>query len=106
MRRITVDAVKPNEQQPEIDHHLQKENSQSGYLNIVHRGWRDSRGDGFFSCDMKTDPNQTMYLLVTYLGFFLSWKIPRSEEWIHVKTNSSRDKQFARMSGNTLQIKT
>ncbi|MDR4228766.1 hypothetical protein FO507_15540 [Bacillus mojavensis] len=39
------------------------------------------------------------------LGFFLSWKMPRSEEWIHVKTSSSQEKQFARMSGNTLQIK-
>ncbi|WP_373271211.1 hypothetical protein [Bacillus halotolerans] len=83
---------------------MQKENSQFGYLNIAHRGWRDSRGDVFFR-RYEDRPNQTMYLLVTYLGFFLSWKMPRSEEWIHVKTNSSQEKQFARMSGNTLQIK-
>ncbi|MCY8132162.1 glycoside hydrolase family 127 protein, partial [Bacillus spizizenii] len=68
IRRITVDAVQPNEQQQEIEHHLKKENSYSGYASIVHRGWRDSRGDGFFSYEMKTEPSQPMYLLVTYFG--------------------------------------
>ncbi|MCY8188555.1 glycoside hydrolase family 127 protein [Bacillus spizizenii] len=68
IRRITVAAVQPNEQQQEIEHHLKKENSYSGYASIVHRGWRDSRGDGFFSYEMKTEPSQPMYLLVTYFG--------------------------------------
>ncbi|WP_138416018.1 DUF6805 domain-containing protein [Aquibacillus sediminis] len=67
-RKITVDTVNPNEQQPEVDHNIQMKQSQSGYLNLVHSGWRDCRGDGFFSYDMKVDPEQYMYLLVTYFG--------------------------------------
>ncbi|WNV79364.1 glycoside hydrolase family 127 protein [Bacillus atrophaeus] len=79
LRRITVDEVQPNEQQPEVEHHLKKENSYSGYLNTVHSGWRDSRGDGFFSYEMKTDPQKTMYLLVTYFG---------SDDTLHVDGKS------------------
>ncbi|MBM7570678.1 glycoside hydrolase family 127 protein [Aquibacillus albus] len=67
-RRITVDEVNPNEQQPEVDHHIQTKNSTSGYLNLVHSGWRDSRGEGFFSYDMAVQPEKTMYLVVTYFG--------------------------------------
>ncbi|MFN7252315.1 MAG: beta-L-arabinofuranosidase domain-containing protein [Anaerobacillus sp.] len=68
MRLITVDEVQPNEQQPEVEHKINKRNSNSGYLNIVQRGWRDSRDDGYFSYVMTVEPTKQMYLLVTYLG--------------------------------------
>lgn len=67
-REITVDEVHPNEQQPEVEHSMKTRNSNSGYLNIVQSGWRDSRGDGFFSYEMKVQSNQQMFLLVTYFG--------------------------------------
>ncbi|WP_404455479.1 glycoside hydrolase family 127 protein [Virgibacillus necropolis] len=67
-RRITVDVVNPNEQQPEVDHNIQTQNSTSGYLNLVHKGWRDSRDGGFFSYEMAVQPDMPMYLLVTYFG--------------------------------------
>ncbi|MFB5660444.1 beta-L-arabinofuranosidase domain-containing protein [Alteribacillus sp. HJP-4] len=64
----TVDTVYPNEQQPEIDHHLKACNSISGYLHQVHSGWRECRGDGSFSYDMAVDPATENILLVTYYG--------------------------------------
>lgn len=67
-REITVDEINPNEQQPEIEHKIQTKKSNSGYLNIVQRGWRDCRGDGFFSYEMTVQPTKQMYLLITYFG--------------------------------------
>lgn len=67
-REITVDYINPNEQQPEVEHHLSSHNSNSGYLNIVHKGWRDCRGEGFFSYDMAVQSNEQMYLVITYFG--------------------------------------
>ncbi|WP_186577861.1 glycoside hydrolase family 127 protein [Aquibacillus kalidii] len=67
-RRITVDEVSPNEQQPEVDHRIKSKNSTSGYLNVVQKGWRDSRGDGYFSYEMMVQPDRQMYLLVSYYG--------------------------------------
>lgn len=65
----TVDAVQPGEQQPEVEHQLKANHSETGYLNIMQKRWRDSRGeDGFFSYVMKVKPNQQMSLLVTYYG--------------------------------------
>jgi hypothetical protein len=68
LRAITVDEVQPNEQQPEVEHGIKKENSNSDYLNIVQKGWRDSRDEGFFSYDMGVEPNKQMYLQVSYFG--------------------------------------
>lgn len=48
LNKLTADVVSPNEQQPEIDHCIQSRNSFSGYLNVVHRGWRDARGEEGF----------------------------------------------------------
>lgn len=68
VRRITVDEVQPNEQQPEVEHGIKMHNSNSGYYNVAQRGWRDSRDEGFFSYNMAVDPERQMYLLVTYFG--------------------------------------
>src|SRR5699024_4821865 len=67
-REITVDDVQPNEQQPEVEHHMKTKNSNSCYLNTVQKGWRDSRGDGFFSYDLQVEAGKQMYLCVTYFG--------------------------------------
>ena len=67
-RKVTVDEVTPSEQQPEVEHQIKSKNSHTGYLNLIQRGWRDSRDDGFFSYEMKVQPDQQMYLVVTYFG--------------------------------------
>ncbi|MFC5651332.1 beta-L-arabinofuranosidase domain-containing protein [Paenibacillus solisilvae] len=68
VRAITVDEVQPSEQQPEVEHNIQTLHSNSGYYNVAQRGWRDSRGEGFFSYEMAVEPDRQMYLLVTYFG--------------------------------------
>ena len=65
----TVDTVFPNEQQPEVDHNMQKNNSNSGYFADVSRGWRDARGDGgYFSYDMKLGGADKNYVMALYWG--------------------------------------
>jgi hypothetical protein len=61
----TVDFVQPGEQQPETDHKLQGEHTQSGELNG--RRWRHAP-DGWFSYEVKVPPDQPVSLLVTYWG--------------------------------------
>ncbi|RXI96252.1 glycoside hydrolase family 127 protein [Anaerobacillus alkaliphilus] len=68
IRAITIDEVQPNEQQPEVEHQIKKQHSNSGYLTIVQQGWRDCRDGGYFSYQMKVEPAEQMYLLVTYFG--------------------------------------
>ncbi|PLS01030.1 glycoside hydrolase family 127 protein [Neobacillus cucumis] len=68
LRAITIDVVQPGEQQPEIEHGIQSHNSNTGYLNVVERSWRDSRGEGFFAYTMKVEPDKQMYLQTTYFG--------------------------------------
>lgn len=68
--KLTIDTVRPNEQQPEVDHNIQKYNSCSGYLNKASRGWRDARGEGgYFSYDMniKSDADE-LYVMAVYWG--------------------------------------
>lgn len=67
-QEITVDVVTPNEQQPEVDHHLNSKNSTSGYLNEAHRGFRDARDGGYFQYKMKVEAEKQMYLYVNYFG--------------------------------------
>ena len=68
LRAITVDFVQPNEQQPEVEHQLRMEHSNSGYSIDARRGWRESLGEGFFSYEMAVEPNKPMYLQITYFG--------------------------------------
>jgi len=62
--QATVDRVTPGEQQPEVDHDFQGENSSTGYFQDRH--WRDSKA--WFSYDLKSVPNQPLSLAVTYWG--------------------------------------
>lgn len=67
LERLTVDAVQPSEQQPEVEHQIHMQQSQTGYTHIVRRGWRNSRGEGgYFSYKLAVEPDQDMQLLVTY----------------------------------------
>ncbi|WP_078548411.1 glycoside hydrolase family 127 protein [Litchfieldia alkalitelluris] len=68
LHSLTIDQVQPHEQQPEVEHSIKTKNSNSGYLNVVHRAWRDSRDDGFFSYEMAVDPVKPTYLCVTYFS--------------------------------------
>ena len=67
---ITTDTVYPNEQQPEVDHAWQSNNSYSGYFAGASRGWRDARGeDGCFSYEMKIDTEaEHNYCMALYWG--------------------------------------
>ncbi|WP_370621768.1 DUF6805 domain-containing protein [Bacillus sp. JCM 19034] len=66
LRERTVDEVQPNEQQPEVEHNLLKSNSNSGYLNVIQRGWRDCYNGGYFSYQLKVLENEPMALRVMY----------------------------------------
>lgn len=68
LQQVTVDAVTPHEQQPEVEHSLKESNSYSDYLNVVHKGYRMAKDDGFFSYEMKVGERQPKYLAVTYYG--------------------------------------
>jgi|SRR5690625_2877 len=82
MQEITVDTVIPGEQQPEIEHHMKSKNFNVGYVNIVHKSWRDSREEGFFSYEMNVEPDHQMYLIVTYYG---------SDSTLHIDETLERD---------------
>ncbi|HEX5324076.1 MAG TPA: DUF6805 domain-containing protein, partial [Capsulimonadaceae bacterium] len=61
----TVDQFLPGNQQSEVDHHLQSQNSNTGYFN---RNWRDASQGGWFSFTMKVDPNSPLELQCAYWG--------------------------------------
>src|SRR5699024_108217 len=62
LNEVTVDLVTAGEQQPEVEHDVQSLHSTVGYSNIAQASWRDSRKGGFFSYQMKVDPQQAMYV--------------------------------------------
>ncbi len=65
----TIDTVRPNEQQPEIDHAMQTNNSRSGYSSEVSRGWRVAYGeDAYFSYEMKVNNDGDNYAAALYRG--------------------------------------
>jgi len=68
LEAITVDLVKPNQQQSEIEHNIEQQNSDSGYLAGAEKGWRHCYDRGFFSYDLAVKSEQQMYLVVTYWG--------------------------------------
>jgi DUF1680 family protein len=62
--RRTLDRVTPGEQQPEKDHNLRMDRSQSGIYNDRH--WRHA--EGWFSYDLKKPTTANCRLRVTYSG--------------------------------------
>ena len=66
LEKRTIDFVGTGEQQPETDHAMQKENSNSGNTN--HEFFRDANRGGFFSYEMKTNSESDLSLIVRYWG--------------------------------------
>ena len=62
----TIDAVNTGEQQPEADHLMIQQNTQTG----VHKDelWRNARPGGYFQYEMKTDGKEDVLLMVRYWG--------------------------------------
>lgn len=63
---VTVDLIKPNEQQSEINHNMRRsENSTGGYSGLIEMAFREVRGKGFFGYDIDLGENGK-YLMLTY----------------------------------------
>lgn len=66
LQKRTVDFVAPGEQQPEADHFIQKQNSNTG--NFLDEFWRDARNEGYFSYSLSTNSETGLSLVVRYWG--------------------------------------
>ncbi len=66
LEKRTIDAVAPGEQQPEVDHALQKLNSNTG--NFKDEFWRDASKEGYFSYNLATGNKTGLQLMVRYWG--------------------------------------
>jgi len=63
----TIDSVAPGEQQPEADHRMESNRSNSGVTNDVF--YRDATGGGYFSYELDTDGiTEGISLYVKYWG--------------------------------------
>ncbi|WP_228853386.1 glycoside hydrolase family 127 protein [Aegicerativicinus sediminis] len=101
LERRTIDYVGTGEQQPESDHFMQTEKSNSG--NAQDQFWRDAYNGGYFSYQMKTDKKLDLSLLVRYWGFEWSSKnfkiLIDDEEIASVNTeNRNNTSQFKEAS--------
>jgi hypothetical protein len=66
LQKRTLDFVAPGEQQPEVDHSMQKENSTTG--NYLNEFWRDAKDGGYFSYGLATGGATGLSLMVRYWG--------------------------------------
>lgn len=66
LQKRTVDFVAPGEQQPEADHFIQKQHSNTG--NQQGEFWRDARDEGYFSYQLSPANKTGLSLLVKYWG--------------------------------------
>ena len=66
MEKRTIDFVAPGEQQPEADHQMQSDNSQSGNAN--EQMFRDASNGGYFSYKLATNNENNLSLMVRYWG--------------------------------------
>jgi uncharacterized protein len=66
LQKRTIDFVAPGEQQPEVDHAMERQNSSTG--NFMNEFWREARNDGYFSYILKTNKESNLNLLVRYWG--------------------------------------
>jgi DUF1680 family protein len=65
--RATLDRVVPGEQQPEADHNLRHQDSEGGVYRSRHL--RHVRAPGWFSYDLRVDPDKPLALYVLYWGW-------------------------------------
>ena len=66
LQKRTVDFVAPGEQQPEADHFIQQQNSNTG--NFQDEFWRDARNNGYFSYSLATQNETGLQLMIRYWG--------------------------------------
>ncbi|MBN2172858.1 MAG: glycoside hydrolase family 127 protein [Bacteroidales bacterium] len=66
LEKRTIDYVATGEQQPETDHAMEMERSNSG--NNMDEFYREARGGGFFSYDLATNSETNLSMLVRYWG--------------------------------------
>ena len=66
LQNRTIDYVMPGEQQPETDHALQQEKSNTG--NNLNEFFREARDGGYFSYDLSTNSETSLSLFVRYWG--------------------------------------
>ena len=66
LQQRTIDFVAPGEQQPEADHAMQRQNSNTG--NNLDEFWRDARDGGYFSYNLATNKETGLSLAVRYWG--------------------------------------
>ena len=66
LQKRTIDYVAPGEQQPEVDHQMEKMKSTTG--NFQDEFWRDTRDEGYFSYNMATNAETGLSLMVRYWG--------------------------------------
>jgi len=62
----SIDDVAPGEQQPEVDHAMERQASTTGNFN--NEFWREARGEGFFSYKLRTNKETGLSLSVRYFG--------------------------------------
>ena len=62
----TIDKVQPGEQQPETDHNMETDRSNTGNTNDVF--WRDARDGHYFSYLMQTDGRTDLQLRLKFWG--------------------------------------
>ena len=67
IKEATIDFVQPGEMQPERDHNFKGERTAAG--SFRERANRESRG-GWFSFDLKSNPDSPVALVVDYWGGF------------------------------------
>ncbi|MDD2590609.1 MAG: glycoside hydrolase family 127 protein [Fermentimonas sp.] len=66
IEKRTIDFIATGEQQPETDHDMKMEHSESGNSN--NEFYREASRGGFFSYDMNTNSETNLSLLVRYWG--------------------------------------
>lgn len=66
LMKRTIDFVAPGEQQPEADHIIESNNSNTG--NFSDEFWREARNEGYFSYAMRTNSETGLCLIIRYWG--------------------------------------
>ena len=65
-QKRSLDFVAPGEQQPEVDHAMERQNSSTG--NNRNEFWREARNEGYFSYKLATGKESGLSLMVRYWG--------------------------------------
>jgi len=87
LQKRTIDFVAPGEQQPEADHLIQQQNSNTG--NQHDEFWRDARDNGYFSYELSTNNETGLSLIVKYWG--AEWGNRKFEIYIDDKKLTTED---------------